>query len=220
MKVTFFGHACFLLESGGDSLIFDPFLKGNSLAPVTPEDVRANYILVSHFHGDHFGDTEAIARKNDATIISSAEIAGYCLDKGLKAHKMHIGGKHGFDFGWVKLTQAFHGAGIPGGLACGFVVNLEGKNVYFAGDTGLFGDMALIGEENLDLALLPIGDNFTMGAEDALKAAKMLKASTVIPMHYNTWPLVKADPEQFCQAVERVTGSKALVLPPGNSHVF
>ncbi len=220
MKVTFLGHACFLLESGGDSLIFDPFLKGNSLAPVTPEDVRANYILVSHFHGDHFGDTETIARKNDATIISSAEIAGYCLDKGLKAHKMHIGGKHGFDFGWVKLTQAFHGAGIPGGLACGFVVNLEGKNVYFAGDTGLFGDMALIGEENLDLALLPIGDNFTMGAEDALKAAKMLKASTVIPMHYNTWPLVKADPEQFCQAVERVTGSKALVLPPGNSHVF
>lgn len=220
MKVTFYGHACFLLESGGSSLLFDPFLQGNSLAPVAPEDVKADYILVSHFHGDHFGDTEAIAQKNDATVISSAEIAGYCLDKGLKAHKMHIGGKYDFDFGWVKLTQAFHGAGIPGGLACGFVVNLEEKNVYFAGDTGLFGDMALIGEHKLDLALLPIGDNFTMGPEDALKAAKLLQAATVIPMHYNTWPLVKADPEAFCQAVEKVTGSKALVLAPGESHTL
>jgi L-ascorbate metabolism protein UlaG (beta-lactamase superfamily) len=220
LKVTFYGHACFLLESGGTSLIFDPFLTGNSQAPVAPGEVKADYILVSHFHGDHFGDTEAIARKNNATVISTAEVAGYCLEKGLKAHKLHIGGKHPFDFGWVKLTQAFHGAGIPGGLACGFIVNLEGKNVYFAGDTGLFGDMALIGEHGLDLALLPIGDNFTMGPEDALKAAGMLKAGTVIPMHYNTWPLIQADPEEFCRAVARETGSKAVVVPPGTSHTL
>ncbi len=220
MKVTFYGHACFMLESGQDSLIFDPFLKDNSLAPVAPEDIQANYILVSHFHGDHFGDTETIARKNDATIISSAEISSHCLENGLKAHKMHIGGKYSFDFGWVKLTPAFHGAGIAGGLACGFLVNLEGKTVYFAGDTGLFGDMALIGDHNLDLALLPIGDNFTMGPEDALKAARMLKAAAVIPMHYNTWPLIKADPEKFCQAVDKETASKAFVLSPGESRSF
>ena len=217
MKVTYYGHACFMLESGGDRLIFDPYLKDNPLAPVTPDDVHVNYILVSHFHGDHFGDTEILAQKNGATVISTAEVAGYCLEKGLKAHKMHIGGKHLFDFGWVKLTQAFHGAGVAGGLACGFLVNLEGKTTYFAGDTGLFGDMKLIGEHKLNLALLPIGDNFTMGPEDALKAARMLQAAAVVPMHYNTWPLIKADPASFCRSVEKETGSKAVVLAPGES---
>jgi L-ascorbate metabolism protein UlaG (beta-lactamase superfamily) len=220
MKITYHGHACFSLESPQDSLIFDPFITGNSLAKVSPEDIKTNYILPSHFHGDHFGDTEAIASKNDATIISTAEIAGYCLEKGLKAHKMHIGGKHPFSFGWVKLTPAYHGSGIVGGLAAGFLVNFAGKTLYFAGDTGLFRDMELIGDHNLDLAFLPIGDNFTMGPEDAVKAVKMLKPATVIPMHYNTWPVIETDPEEFCRAVEKETSSKAFVLPPGESMTF
>lgn len=220
MKITYHGHACFLLASPQDSLIFDPFITGNPLATVAAGDIQANYILPSHFHGDHFGDTEAIARKNDATIISTAEIAGYCQEKGLTAHKMHIGGRHPFSFGWVKLTPAYHGSGIAGGLACGFLVNFAGKTLYFAGDTGLFRDMELIGDHQIDLAFLPIGDNFTMGPEDALKAVRMLKPATVIPMHYNTWPVIETDPGEFCRAVEKETTGKAFLMTSGESITF
>lgn len=221
-EITFLGHAAFRLqEEGKETLIFDPFVTGNPLAPLKLEEIKADYILVSHGHFDHLGDAYKIAEKSEATIISTAEIAKQAGEKGLKAHAQHIGGRHRFPFGSVKLTLAFHGSGIPGGHACGFVVDYYGKVIYFAGDTGLFGDMKLIGElDTLDYALLPIGDNFTMGIDDAVMAVTFLKAKTVIPYHYNTWPLIEVDPQEFKQKVEAKTGSKCVILPPGESCKF
>ncbi|HOB86703.1 MAG TPA: metal-dependent hydrolase [Bacillota bacterium] len=218
-KLTFLGHACFLLEEEGEStLIFDPFLSANPQAALKAEQVKADYILVSHAHHDHLGDAYTVAKNNGATIISTAEIAGAAQGEGCQAHALHIGGKYSFPFGWVKLTPAFHGSGIPGGHACGFVVHYAGKNLYFAGDTGLFGDMKLIGELTpLDLALLPIGDNFTMGIDDAVMAASFLKAPRVVPYHYNTWPVIKANPEEFKKKVEEKTGAQCTILAPGES---
>lgn len=219
-KITFLGHACFLLE-GKESLLFDPFLSGNPLAAVPADEVKPDFILVSHAHADHLGDAYEIAARSGATIISTAELAGQAQEKGCNAHALHIGGRHAFPFGSVKLTLALHGSGIAGGHACGFVVHYHGKNVYFAGDTGLFGDMKLIGElAPLDLALLPIGDNYTMGIDDAVLAASLLKAPLFIPCHYNTWPLIEADPAEFKRKVEQKTGARCVVLAPGEAHTF
>lgn len=220
--ITFWGHAGFhLAEAGKEALVFDPFLTGNPLAPVKPEQVKAGYVLVSHGHFDHLGDAYEIARANDALVISTAEIAGEAQERGLNSHAQHLGGRHRYPFGSVKLTLALHGAGIPGGHACGFVVDYYGKKIYFAGDTGLFGDMKLIGElDALDLALLPIGDNFTMGIDDAVVAASLLNAAAVIPYHYNTWPLIEADPKEFKEKVEQESGSRCIILAPGESHSF
>lgn len=221
-ELTYWGHAGFhLVETGKEALVFDPFLSDNPLAPVKPEQVKAGYVLVSHGHFDHLGDAYEIARANEALIIATAEIAGEAQSRGLNAHAQHLGGRHRFPFGSVKLTLALHGAGIPGGHACGFVVEYYGKKIYFAGDTGLFGDMKLIGElDALDLALLPIGDNFTMGIEDAALAASWLKAAAVIPYHYNTWPLIEADPQEFKEKVGQKTGSRCIILAPGETHSF
>ncbi|MGI6097176.1 MAG: metal-dependent hydrolase [Dethiobacteria bacterium] len=220
-SITFLGHACFLIETGGKRLVTDPFLTDNPLAPCKPEEIKADYILVSHAHFDHLGDTEMIAKTNGATVISTAEIAEDCKNKGLNAHGMHLGGGYNFEFGRVKLVPAFHGSGIAGGHACGFVIESEGKNIYFAGDTGLFGDMQLIGELHpLDLALLPIGDNFTMGVNDAAKAASLLKAKKIIPYHYNTWPLIAVDPVDFKTKVEAETTSECFILNPGEKYSY
>jgi L-ascorbate metabolism protein UlaG (beta-lactamase superfamily) len=221
-KLAFLGHACFLLEDNDrETLLFDPFISGNPAAKVKPGEIKAGCILVSHAHGDHLGDAYDIAAKNDALIISTAEIAEAARGEGCRAHALHIGGSHRFSFGSVKATLAFHGAGIPGGHACGFLVEYGGKKIYFAGDTGLFGDMRLIGELNaLDLALLPIGDNYTMGIDDAVVAASFLKARQVIPYHYNTWPLIEADPQLFKEKVERQTETGCIILQPGETHNF
>ncbi len=221
MKLRFLGHACFLLEEKGTVLVFDPYLSGNPAAAEKAENIKADFILVSHAHGDHLGDAVAMAKRSGGLIISTAEVAGKCAAEGAKTHAMHIGGKRAFPFGSVRITLAFHGAGVEGGHACGFVVDFFGQKVYFAGDTGLFGDMELLGRlEDIDIALLPIGDNYTMGVDDAVLAAKMLKAKTVIPMHYNTWPLIAADPNDFKRKVEKDTDTAVAILTPGRELTF
>jgi L-ascorbate metabolism protein UlaG (beta-lactamase superfamily) len=221
VKVTWYGHACFSVEGGGATLLLDPFLTGNPLAPVSADEVQADYILVSHAHGDHLGDAVPIARRTGATVIANYEIATFCGNQGANAHPLHIGGGRDFPFGRVKLTIAHHGSAFPdgsyGGNPAGFLLTVEGKKIYHACDTGLFYDMKLIGEEGIDLAILPIGDNFTMGPEDALRAVKLIQPKTVVPIHYNTFDVIAQDPTVFAGMVEAETPAQCVVLEPGES---
>ena len=220
---TWYGHATIGLETAGMRLLIDPYFSGNPTATAKPTDVLADYILVTHGHGDHLGDTVAIAKRTGATVISNAEICGWLGAKGIKTHAQHIGGGFHYPFGYLKLTLALHGSGLPdgsvGGNPVGFLLTTNsGKKIYFAGDTGLFGDMRLIGEEGVELAALPIGDNYTMGPDDALRAVKLLQPKVVIPIHYNTWPLIKQDPQAWKQRVESETQTKCVVLAPGGTY--
>ena len=197
-KITWYGHAALGLETGGFHLLVDPFLTGNPAASITADKVPADFILISHGHGDHVGDTLAIAKRTGAMVISNFEIANWFEAKGLKTHGQHIGGGYKHPFGYLKLTQALHGSAMPdgsnGGNPAGFLLTTnDGKKVYLAGDTGLFGDMSLIGDEGLDLAVIPIGDNYTMGPDDALRAVKLLRPKHVIPIHFNTFDLIHQD---------------------------
>lgn len=218
----FLGHACVSVTDGKHNLIIDPFLTHNPIAVIKPEDVKADYVLLTHGHGDHFGDTEQIAKSNDATVIASFELGELCLNKGLKVHQMHIGGAHEFDFGRVKTTIAHHGGGFDGeggmvysGPPLGYLITIAGKTLYHSGDTGLFYDMKLIGEINqIDLAFIPIGDNFTMGIDDAVKAVEFLKPKKVVPIHYDTFDLIAQDPKEFAS---KVKGSEVRILKPGDS---
>lgn len=219
--VTFLGHSCVAISDGKHNLIIDPFLTGNDQASIKPEDVKADYILITHGHGDHFGDTLAIAKSNNATVIASYELAHLCAGEGCEMHPMHIGGGHDFPFGRVKMTIAQHGGGYGEdgsrytGPPVGLLVTIGGKTIYHAGDTGLFLDMKLIGElSSIDLAFLPIGDNFTMGIDDAVRAVEFLNPKKVVPMHYNTWPIIAADPKVFA---DKVGGDIVTVLKPGES---
>ncbi|HYM71179.1 MAG TPA: metal-dependent hydrolase [bacterium] len=218
--LTYYGHSAWALETKGTMVLIDPFLTGNPLAPVTAADLRPSFIVLTHAHGDHYGDTVELAKRAGATVIANFEIVNYAQKQGVaNAHPLHIGGAHTFPFGRVKLTVAFHGSSFPdgtyGGMPAGVLFEIEGKRLYDAGDTALFSDMRLIGEDGLDVALLPIGDNFTMGPEDAVKAAKLLGARTVIPQHYNTWPLIAQDPQLFKRLVEASTASTVAALKPG-----
>jgi L-ascorbate metabolism protein UlaG (beta-lactamase superfamily) len=205
VKVTFHGHSCFEIATDAHRLAIDPYFRNNPLCKVKPEDVKADYVLVSHGHGDHWGDAPLIASRNKATVIANFELAQYASKQSLTSHPLHIGGAAKFPFGWVKLTIAHHGSNLEdpqehGGNPTGILVNIGGKTIYHAGDTGLFLDMQLIGEMNpIDLALLPIGDNFTMGPVDAAKAVDFLKPKKVVPMHYNTFDIIKQDPQKFVE---------------------
>jgi L-ascorbate metabolism protein UlaG (beta-lactamase superfamily) len=220
-RLCWLGHACLLVESDGQRVLIDPFLTGNPAAAMRADEVMADFILVSHGHGDHVGDTIDIARRTGAQVIANYEISEWLQAKGLaKVHGQQHGGGHAFAFGWVKLTQAFHGSALPdgtyGGNPCGFLLHFkDGKKVYDAADTGLFGDMRLIGEEGIDLALLPIGDNYTMGPDDALRAVKLIQPKKVVPIHYNTWELIAQDAAAWAERVRRETSTESVVLEPG-----
>jgi L-ascorbate metabolism protein UlaG (beta-lactamase superfamily) len=224
-KVTWFGHATFALEINGIKVLIDPFFTGNPIASITADGVDADYIVVSHGHGDHVGDTVAIARRTGATVISNFEITNWLVQQGVgedKVHPQHIGGGFTYPFGYLKLTIAHHGSCLPdgsdGGNPAGLLFSLtDGKKVYFACDTGLFYDMKLIGEEGIDLAVLPIGDNFTMGPEDALRAVKLLGPKVVIPVHFDTWELIAQDPHAWAKRVETETDSRCVVISPGEA---
>jgi len=219
--LTYYGHSTWALETKGATILMDPFFTGNPLAPVAASAITASFIILTHAHGDHYGDTVEIAKRTGATLISCFEIVNYCQKQGVaNAQPMGHGGGHMFPFGRVKLTVAHHGSSFPdgtyGGNPAGVLLEIEGKRLYNAGDTALFSDMSLIGEGGLDVALLPIGDNFTMGPEDAAIAAKLLRARTVIPEHYNTWPVLNQDAEAFKRRVEAATDTRVAILKPGD----
>jgi L-ascorbate metabolism protein UlaG (beta-lactamase superfamily) len=223
-KFTWYGHATLGLDTDGHKLLIDPFFNGNPSASASADEVEASYILVSHGHGDHVGDTVAIASRTGATVISNFEIANWFSKQGVeKTHGQHLGGGFNHPFGYLKLTLALHGSALPdgsyGGNPAGFLLTTnDGKKIYMAQDTGLFGDMSLIGDEGIDLAILPIGDNFTMGPDDALRAVKLLRPKVVIPIHYNTWELIAQNPVSWANTVQEETNAKVVVLKPGESY--
>lgn len=208
-------------------MIFDPFLSGNPRADVGPENVgQVDAVLLSHGHSDHFGDTLAVARQHRATVVAAYEIASYCESQGVQAHGMATGGAHQFPFGWVKLVPAAHGSLLEAAPEfstnpVGLLYRTEGKLVYHMGDTALTADVKLLGDlHRFDLVLAPIGDNFTMGPDDALRAVEFLRPGLVVPMHYDTFDLIAQDPRDFKRRVEEGGASRCEVLEPGGSLEF
>ena len=223
MKLTYLGHSAFLVETSSHRLLIDPFLTGNPGAPFTAEEARCDYILLSHGHEDHTGDAAAIAKANDATIIANYEIAEYYGAQDLKTHGLNPGGGFAFPFGRAALTVAFHTSSLNAGAnpiymgcPCGIIIEADGKRLYHAGDTALFSDMQLIGRHGLDVAMVPIGDNFTMGPADALDALDFLKPKLAIPIHYNTWPPIAQDAAAWARDAS-TRGHPTNPLAPGAS---
>ena len=224
MKITYHGQSCVIVEHEGFRVIIDPFLSANPNAAIRVEDVKVQYVLLTHGHGDHILDAEPIAKANNATIIAADELTVYFASKGLNVHPMNIGGAHNFEFGRVKVTPALHSSSVDvegtpqyAGMPSGILLTLGGKTIYHAGDTALFSDMKLIGDmHSVDVALLPIGDNFTMGPEDAAVAATWIHAKVTVPIHYNTFPLIAQDGQAFVEDVKK-RGLDAKVLALGES---
>lgn len=211
MKLTYLGHSAILIEEGKFRGIIDPFISGNKLSMIKTNDLEhITHIFVTHGHGDHLGDAVEIAKRNNSLIIANHEICAYLNKFNVKTHSMHIGGRTSFDFGTVKMTNALHGSGISegnemiyGGNPCGFIIEINGKKIYHAGDTGLTYDMKLLEMENVDVAFLPIGGNYTMDLYDAAIAADFIKPKKVVPIHYNTFDLIKSDPNEFKKKVSQ-----------------
>ncbi|MGB9695943.1 MAG: metal-dependent hydrolase [Ignavibacteria bacterium] len=219
MKIIFHGHSFLQITNNKYSILIDPFISGNPLATTKAGNIKADYIILTHGHGDHIGDAIEIAKKNSSTIIATFEIVQYAGKQGVQGHPMNIGGAKDFSFGRVKLTIAHHSSSFPDGSYAGdptgVLLTIDGITIYHAGDTGLFYDMKLIGEMNkIDYAFLPIGDDFTMGIDDAVKATEFLNAKVTIPMHYNTFDLIKADPAEFKKKVESL-GKQCIIIAPG-----
>lgn len=219
--LKYLGHSAFEIDLGAHNILIDPFISANPFAVARADDYSPSHIILSHAHGDHIGDTYDIAKRTGALVISSFEIANHFAAQGLNIHPMGIGGAYDFPFGRLKFTPAWHSSsfddGSYGGMPMGIVLEIEDKRIYHAGDTALFSDMMLIGEKPIDLALLPIGDNFTMGPEDAIEAVRFLKPKTVVPIHYNTFDLIKQDPYKFKEEVEANTSAGCIVMQAGDS---
>ena len=229
VTINYIGHSAFTLQSGDQLIAIDPFITGNPTAKIDAESIAPDLIFLTHAHNDHVGDTVALSQRTGAKVISTFELGELLQAQGAAAEPMNHGGTLRFDGGSVKLVPAWHtstwtnadGTALAPGIPAGLVVKLgEGqgrKTIYFAGDTCLFMDMQLIGDEELDVAVLPIGDHFTMGPEDAVKAVKFLRPKHVIPCHYNTFPPIEQDPAKFKAQVEGQTQAKCVVLAPGES---
>ncbi len=225
-QYTWYGHGTFGLQTDGYKILIDPYFTDNPSASTSADQVDVDFILISHGHGDHIADTVSIAQRTGALTIANFEIINWLGNQGLeKLHPQHIGGGFQHPFGYLKLTQALHGSGLPdgsyGGMPAGLLLTTnDGKKIYWACDTGLFPGMKLIGQEGIDLAVLPIGDNFTMGPDDALRAVNLLEPKHVIPAHFNTWPLIEQDAHAWAARVEAQTDSQVHVLQPGEVFEF
>lgn len=223
LTISYLGHSAFALEADGRQVLVDPFLSGNPKASAKPDDFNPVAILLTHAHDDHVGDTVEIAKRAKATTVSTFELGVWLGHQGVEgAIAANHGGTVAFEGGTVKLTPAWHTSSygenfVAPGVPAGLMVRFGGRTVYFAGDTCLFGDMALIGDEGLDVAVVPIGDLFTMGPDDAVKAVKFLHPKLVIPCHYNTFPAIEQDADAFKKAVESETKAKCAPLQPGQS---
>jgi L-ascorbate metabolism protein UlaG (beta-lactamase superfamily) len=221
-NLIWLGHNCWSIETGGRTILLDPFLNDSPTAPVKAADVKADFILLSHGHADHVGDTVAIAKRTGATVLTNFEVGQWLVKKGVNESKiigMNPGGGIDQPFGRVKFTIAHHSSSMPdgsyGGVPGGFLLTLEGARLYFACDTALFLDMKLIGSQGLDLAVLPIGDLYTMGPEDSIDAIKILNPRRVAPCHYNTWPPIAQDAAAWAEQVRSHTAAEPIVLEPG-----
>ena len=219
VKFNYYGHAAFLLDDGTHRVLVDPFLTGNPMASIAANEVDCDFILLTHAHGDHLGDAPSIAARTGAAIVAIPEVISVCESQAcdeIKSHPMNLGGSLDLPFGKVRMTIAQHSAGVAGGIACGFVIYIGDKVVYYSGDTALFSDMQLIGRKDaIDYAVLPIGDNYTMGLEDAAMAAQWLNASHVIPIHYDTWPVIAQEVNHYKEVTEAMTRAKVNVVAPG-----
>lgn len=223
VSLTWLGHSAFSLDIDGHEVLIDPFIANNPLAPVEPNSLNPEVILLSHAHGDHLGDTVDIAKRTGAVVVANNEIGNWLMAKGIgNVYQVNPGGTYRGDFLDAKWTMAHHSSSFPdgtyGGQPNGIIIMAGGAKLYFAGDTCVFLDMQLIGDVGLDVAFLPIGDKFTMGPEDSLKAIELLRPRVVVPMHYNTWPFLVQDVAEWANTVNSETNSTPVVLDPGGSY--
>jgi len=221
-QITFLGHSAYQVEVGGARLLIDPFITGNPVAKVSADSLDADYILLTHGHGDHVGDTLAIAQRTGATVIAIVEVARWIEKQGVEKIFSHgVGGSYTHPFGWVKFVLAQHSSSMPdgsyGGLAAGIVIKAEDKTVYFAGDTGLFSDMQLTGDLGLDMAVLPVGGTMTMDPADSIKAIPYLKPKAVLPCHVNSYPFLAQDLEAWAARIHNETSAQPLLVAVGET---
>jgi L-ascorbate metabolism protein UlaG (beta-lactamase superfamily) len=222
MDLRFLGHACFSLSDGDTTVLIDPFLTGNPKATIAAEDVQATTILLTHGHADHIGDTVSIAKRTGAPVMAIVELAGEIGEEGVDVVDPNLGGTARFDWGWAKLVPAWHTSTTPKGTVntpAGLLINFEDTIIYHLGDTCLFSDLQLVGKRHpIDVALMCIGGHYTMDRTDAVDAASLVGAKTVIPCHYDTFPPIETDAQAFKSDVESAVGSNVVVLEPGEAH--